>query len=45
MLVYDSFMRMVIDRSSKNFIDVNDNNFAGITFKQFRIAKIHVENF
>ena len=39
MLVYASFMRMVID------LDVNDNNFAGITFKQFRIAKIHVENF
>lgn len=33
MTVYDIFIRMVID------LDVNDNNFAGITFNQFRIAK------
>ena len=41
MAVCDIFIRMVIDL----FIAVNDNNIAGITFKQFRIAKIHVENF
>ena len=28
-----------LEWSSINFIDVNDNNFAGITFNQFRIAK------
>ena len=38
-------MTFSLEWSSINFIDVNDNNFAGITFKRFRIAKIHVENF
>ena len=36
---------MTFSLNGHRSIDVNDNNFGGITFKQFRIAKIHVQNF